>query len=66
MKCPNCDAKMNVVDNSHTPDNETYRKYRCLKCGHCIYTLEFEVEWTPQVQHEYWKYNRIYKNIKTN
>lgn len=45
MKCPKCSkTKIANVKTVDVPWNETYRKKKCLSCGHKFYTAEFEVE----------------------
>ena len=43
MKCPKCEGKAQCIDTVQTRDNETYRKRKCLDCGHVFYTCEYMV-----------------------
>ena len=43
MKCPKCEARAQCIDTVQTRDNETYRKRKCLECGHIFYTAEYMV-----------------------
>ena len=62
-ECEYCGGKMitkNTVQN--TTDEETYRLKKCDKCGHEIYTVEFEVEDNRQFRNEWNKWIRIRTN----
>lgn len=57
MKCPNCNGKTTVTDTVHRDDtNETYRKKKCLNCGHTFYTVEFDIDDPAAVQDIWQKY----------
>ena len=52
--CPNCDAKSKVLCVVHNEDDEEiYRRKKCPKCGHEIFTVEFEVDRTLDFQRTY-------------
>lgn len=72
MICPKCSGKTTVFDNSHIKDqNETYRRRKCLVCGHKFVTVEFEVEWDEQVatlyasDHRFKRRNRDKRRMET-
>ena len=44
MICPKCGCEARAIDTVHNhQENETYRAKKCVKCGHIIYTVEYEV-----------------------
>ena len=44
MRCSWCKGKTKPIDTVHNPlENETYRKHKCLDCGHIFYTVEYEL-----------------------
>lgn len=43
MKCPKCDGKLVVTDITHTPDNKTLRRKRCVACANAIRTVEYVI-----------------------
>lgn len=53
MKCPECSGYLRAYETTYTEENETYRKRKCLACGHVLYTMEFEIENTPEFQKEW-------------
>ena len=65
MKCPKCNGKLKVVDNVMKND-ENLRRRMCVDCGHTIYTVEFEVEDTPEFEIDWWNNHRKseYKYVK--
>jgi transcriptional regulator NrdR family protein len=52
MNCIKCGGKMRAKQTYRFPENETVRRRACEKCGHDIYTLEFEIEYTKQISKE--------------
>lgn len=59
MTCPECNGKSTVYDSAHnTKANESYRKRKCLVCGHRFGTIEFEVELDENYQKNFSKYVR--------
>ena len=40
MNCPECDARMDVVDSRAVRGNRTRRRYKCPECEHRVSTLE--------------------------
>lgn len=57
MICPKCNAKVVVTDSVNNPaTNETYRKRKCLTCGHIFYTVEYEMEYDETLSKE-WNVN---------
>lgn len=59
MVCPKCNGKAKVIDTvQDTDNNEIYRKRKCQKCKHIIFTTEFEVRKTPQFKEDWAKYHR--------
>lgn len=66
MKCTKCGGELRVVDSVHTLENEIYRRRKCLKCEHIMYTCEFMVypnrefmdEWHAAHRKKIWLLNR--------
>lgn len=57
MNCPKCNGKIIVSDIVHNDDTqETYRKKKCIDCGHVFYTVEFITEETRQFRRD-WIYH---------
>ena len=50
MNCPKCGGKNIVKRPYQTPENEIIRHRHCLECSHDFYTVEYEVEYTPQLR----------------
>lgn len=49
MKCPKCNAKARIVNNSFNEEqNEMYRKHICKVCNSIFFTTEFIVEPSKQ------------------
>lgn len=61
MVCPECGGKVHAPDIVHTPDNETYRKRKCVDCGFIFYTVEYEVEFDRKVQYLWNENHRLNK-----
>lgn len=61
MKCPKCAGEVRVRDTTYTEENEIYRRRKCLDCGHVFYTMEFEVEASPEFRKEWRKFHRTAK-----
>ena len=58
MKCPKCEGEVkSICGQVDTPNNETYRCKKCVDCGYTFYTVEFEVEVTPQFKKEWKQYS---------
>lgn len=49
MKCSKCGGKTKVMRPYHTSENETIRHRKCDSCGHDMYTVEAEVEYTDKI-----------------
>lgn len=65
MKCPKCKGDMkSLCGQIETQNNENYRCKKCLNCGHIIYTVEFEVEVTPQFKREWMQHTNKWYNQK--
>ena len=65
--CEYCGGKLvtkNTVQN--TEDEETYRLKKCDKCGHEIYTVEFEVEDNNLFRREWNRWIRLRTNFYRN
>ena len=60
MKCPKCDCEVRVVDTVKTPENEVYRRRKCVKCDHGFYTVEFEAEVNEQFKNEWKEHHRLH------
>jgi len=66
MTCPKCNGKLKVVDSVYIPDSNEYRRNKvCTKCGHEIYTIEFEVEVNERFKDEWYEYHRDRLRCKT-
>ena len=49
MTCPKCGGKVRVVKTeNYVAKNEIYRQQICFNCGRSFYTVEFDVEETPE------------------
>lgn len=55
MKCPKCTkGKVIVMDIVHNESKqETYRKKKCIDCGHIFYTAEFPVDYDRQLRKDW-------------
>lgn len=59
MICPRCNGKTTVYDSArNTKENESYRKRKCLECGHKFCTIEYEVDCDENYQKNFSKYVR--------
>lgn len=58
MVCPKCKGKVVIVDSVNTPEEEIYRRRKCIECGHNFYTVEFEVECNAKFEEEWAAYYR--------
>ena len=64
MNCPKCNGKAKVNRTALDPETkEFYRRRICEKCGHAFYTIEFEIEDTPEFR-KIW--NDIAPHLKNN
>ena len=62
MDCPECGRHMYVLDTAYIKkDAEMYRKLRCRKCGHEIYTVEFEVDNVAEAKQRFSEFNKAQK-----
>ena len=52
MVCPRCNSKIRVVDTFQTCGNETYRRKKCDACSYAFYTIEFEVDYSEELERE--------------
>lgn len=55
MRCPKCEGKLAIKDNVRSLHDELFRKRVCEKCGHTLYTVEFEVEANEKFMKEWRK-----------
>ena len=51
MNCPKCGGVIKVIRPYQTAKNDTLRHKKCDECGHNIYTLETEVEYTGSIRY---------------
>ena len=60
MVCTVCGGKLINTDTVRNfDDNESYRRKRCLECGHILYTIEFEAERDEHYRKLWTKYHRL-------
>lgn len=65
MKCPKCNNEARAIDTVHNiEENETYRAKKCVKCGHVIYTVEYEVIQNQRFAEEWADAHRIREKQK--
>lgn len=70
MKCPKCEGDVRIIDCVNTQYNEVYRKRKCTKCSHVLYTCEcivypdseFKEEWNLSHRSSYVKKKEEKKN----
>lgn len=60
MVCPKCEGEARVVDTVKTPENEVYRRRKCVKCDHGFYTVEFEADVTDKFRSEWTEHHRLH------
>ena len=41
MLCPKCNNNTQIYNTRHAPNNRTWRRHECLKCGYRFSTYEF-------------------------
>lgn len=59
VACQACGGPTIVRDTTHNyEDRETYRKRICLSCFYAFWTIESEVEFTPEFKEAYNRYYR--------
>ena len=64
MKCPECEGEVRVVDTVKTPQNEVYRRRKCVKCDHAFYTVEFEADVTDRFKAEWIEHHRLHMWVR--
>lgn len=65
MVCPKCGSKTQVKDNSHNYlQQEMYRERVCKSCCHKFYTVEIEIEDTPEFREDYLAGHRYLKRFR--
>ena len=64
MVCSKCNGKVRVADTFQTNNNETYRRKKCEDCSYNFYTIEFEVEYSEELEKELYDTPRRVKNRK--
>lgn len=55
INCPKCEGLLKIRDYSKSSDGDLYRRRVCNKCGHTIFTIEFEVEQTEDFKKDWIK-----------
>lgn len=63
MKCPKCKGKLITKDTRHNDDaEETYRRKVCSKCGHTIFTIEYETLASTSFKSQWGRCDRTVKH----
>lgn len=67
MICQKCNkGRLMVKDSVTRPDNVTFRKRTCDKCGHKVNTMEFAIIDDQTFRDEWDKYHRLTKMKEKN